>query len=172
MKFKKNVFLVGPMGVGKTTIGRIVAEQLALDFFDSDLEIESTTGADIPWIFDVEGESGFRERERKMIDHLSSKANIVLATGGGAVLASESRVCLSSRGVVVYLHASISQQLQRTSRDKSRPLLQTSDRREKILALMEFREPFYREIADIVIDADKGNPKSIAAKIVKGIQNF
>jgi shikimate kinase len=107
-----------------------------------------------------------------MIDHLSSKANIVLATGGGAVLASESRVCLSSRGVVVYLHASISQQLQRTSRDKSRPLLQTSDRRGKILALMEFREPFYREIADIVIDADKGNPKSIAAKIVKGIQNF
>ena len=87
MKFKRNVFLVGPMGVGKTTIGRIVAEQLALDFFDSDLQIEATTGADIPWIFDVEGESGFRERERKMIDHLSSKTNIVLATGGGAVLA-------------------------------------------------------------------------------------
>ena len=172
MKFKRNVFLVGPMGVGKTTIGRIVAEQLALDFFDSDLQIEATTGADIPWIFDVEGESGFRERERKMIDHLSSKTNIVLATGGGAVLASESRMYLSSRGVVVYLHASISQQLERTSRDKSRPLLQTSDRQGKILELMEFREPFYREIADIVIDTDKGNPRSLATKIVKGIQNF
>ena len=172
MKFKRNVFLVGPMGVGKTTIGRIVAEQLKLDFFDSDIEIESTTGADIPWIFDVEGEHGFRERERKMIDHLSSKANIVLATGGGAVLASESRICLGGRGVVVYLHASISQQLERTSRDKSRPLLQTNDRKGKIQSLMEIREPFYREIADIVIDTGKGNPKSIATKIVKEIQNF
>ena len=160
------------MGVGKTTIGRIVADQLDLDFFDSDLEIESTTGADIPWIFDVEGEHGFRERERKMIDQLSSRANIVLATGGGAVLASESRICLSSRGLVVYLHASISQQLERTSRDKSRPLLQTNDRRGKIQALMEFREPFYREIADIVIDTNKGNPKSIATEIVEKIQNF
>ena len=101
MNYYGNVFLVGPMGVGKTTIGRALAEYLGIDFYDSDQEIEASTGADIPWIFDVEGESGFRSREIRMIDQLSSKKNIVLATGGGAVLSSDNRQRLKSRGVVV-----------------------------------------------------------------------
>ena len=172
MKYRGNVFLVGPMGVGKTTVGRVLAEQLDLKFFDSDLEIESSTGADIPWIFDVEGEVGFREREKKMIDLLSNKQNIVLATGGGAILDGENRRCLKKRGVVVYLRASILQQVQRTSRDKTRPLLQTSDVRRKIQELMEFREPFYREVADIVIDTNDGNPRHLGNEICKRVQEL
>jgi len=172
MKYRRNIFLVGPMGVGKTTIGRILAQQLGQDFFDSDLEIEASSGADIQWIFDVEGESGFRERERKMIDFLSNKKNIILATGGGVILAEENRDCLRGRGVVIYLQASISRQVERTSKDKTRPLLQTSDRQGKIKELMEFRDPLYHEIADIVIDTDKGNPKTLATEIFNRIQKL
>ena len=160
------------MGVGKTTIGRILAQQLGQDFFDSDLEIEASSGADIQWIFDVEGESGFRERERKMIDFLSNKKNIILATGGGVILAEENRDCLRGRGVVIYLQASVSRQVERTSKDKTRPLLQTSDRQGKIKELMEFRDPLYREIADIVIDTEKGNPKALANEIFNTIQKL
>ena len=110
------------MGVGKTTIGRVLADLMDLEFFDSDREIEASTGADIPWIFDVEGESGFRIRETRMLDQLSSKQGIVLATGGGVVLAEENRLQLKNRGVVVYLRASINHQIERTSRDKNRPM--------------------------------------------------
>ena len=170
MKFLGNVFLVGPMGVGKTTIGKVLAEQLDLQFFDSDREIETSTGADIPWIFDVEGESGFRARESKMIDQLSGKSNIVLATGGGAVLAEENRKYLSERGTVVYLQASIAQQAERTSKDKNRPLLKTDDPEKKIRELMELREPLYREIADIVIDTNKRNARSVSQEINKILQ--
>lgn len=165
MKYSGNVFLVGPMGVGKTTIGRVLADILGLEFFDSDREIESSTGADIPWIFDVEGESGFRVRESRMIEQLSQKNNIVLATGGGAVVAPENREWLKARGVVVYLRAPISQQVERTSRDKTRPLLQTPNPEEKIRELMSIREPLYQEVADMVIDTYRRNPKSVSQDI-------
>ena len=155
------------MGVGKTTIGKILADQLNLQFFDSDREIEFSTGADIPWIFDVEGESGFRIRETKMIDQLSAKSNIVLATGGGAVLVEENRKHLSARGTVVYLRASIAQQVERTSRDKNRPLLQTDNPEKKIRELMEIREPLYLEVADIIIDTNKRNARSVSHEINK-----
>jgi len=165
MKKFNNVFLVGPMGVGKTTIGRVLAEQLGLVFFDSDREIEASTGADIPWIFDVEGESGFRAREVKMIDELTQRQNIVLATGGGAVLDAQNRKHLAKRGQVVYLRASIKQQVERTSRDKNRPLLQTADPEKKIRELMKIRDPLYKEVADIIVDTNRRNPRSVGQDI-------
>lgn len=165
MSFSGNVFLVGPMGVGKTTIGRVLADLLGLEFFDSDREIESSTGADIPWIFDVEGESGFRLREARMIEQLSQKRNIVLATGGGAVVSPENREWLKARGVVVYLRAPISQQVERTSRDKTRPLLQTPNPEQKIRELMKIREPLYQDVADMVIDTYRRNPKTVSQDI-------
>jgi len=171
MKLADNVFLVGPMGVGKTTIGRVLASQLELEFYDSDNEIEFSTGADIPWIFDVEGEAGFRLRESKMIDQLSSKQNIVLATGGGAVLSAENRQRLKARGVVVYLRASINQQVERTNRDKNRPLLQNADPEQKIRELMQIRDPLYREIADIIVDTNRRNPRSVSQDICRKLQD-
>lgn len=167
MSYSGNVFLVGPMGVGKTTIGRVLADSLGLEFFDSDREIETSTGADIPWIFDVEGESGFRVREAKMVEQLTQKNSIVLATGGGAVISAENRERLKARGVVVYLRAPISQQVERTSRDKTRPLLQTPDPEQKIRELMEIREPLYQEVADIVVDTYRRNPKTVSQDICK-----
>ncbi|MDA1371290.1 MAG: shikimate kinase AroK [Proteobacteria bacterium] len=167
MNYSGNVFLVGPMGVGKTTIGRVLAELLDMEFFDSDREIEASTGADIPWIFDVEGESGFRIREARMVDQLSKKKAIVLATGGGAVLTEENRQCLKGRGVVVYLRASIRQQVERTSRDKNRPLLQIPDPEKKIRELMNIRDPLYREVADIVIDTNRRNPRAVSLDIIR-----
>lgn len=172
MKKFSNVFLVGPMGVGKTTIGRVLADTLELQFFDSDREIEASTGADIPWIFDVEGEDGFRAREVKMINDLSKRKNIVLATGGGAVLAEKNRKRLAKRGVVVYLRASIRQQVERTSRDKSRPLLQTANPEKKIRELMKIRDPLYREIADIIVDTNRRNPRTISQEICKRLEQM
>lgn len=172
MKLSGNIFLVGPMGVGKTTIGRVLADQLHLEFFDSDREIEAATGADIPWIFDVEGESGFRLREQRMIGLLTEKQNIILATGGGAVLAEENRQNLSERGIVVYLRASIKQQVERTSRDKNRPLLQTPDPEAKIRELMKLRDPLYCEVADIIIDTNRRNPRSVGIEIVRQVKKL
>lgn len=172
MKYSGNVFLVGPMGVGKTTIGRVLAELLGQEFFDSDREIEASTGADIPWIFDVEGESGFRLREQRMVDQLSSKSNIILATGGGAVLAPENRRNLKERGIVVYLRASIRQQVERTSRDKNRPLLQTPNPELKIRQLMKIRDPLYCEVADIIIDTNRRNPRSVGQEIVRQVKKL
>jgi shikimate kinase len=172
MKFSGNVFLVGPMGVGKTTIGRVLADHLGLEFFDSDREIEESTGADIPWIFDVEGESGFRVRETRMIDHLSRKQNIVLATGGGVVLAKENRQRLEERGVVVYLRATISQQVERTNRDKNRPLLQTPNPEQRIKELTKIRDPLYQEVADVVVDTNRRNPRSICLEIDRQLEKL
>ena len=155
------------MGVGKTTIGKVLAESLGLDFVDSDREIESATGADIPWIFDVEGEEGFRALESKMIEKLTTRPNIVLATGGGAILSEANRQWLKARGCVIYLRAPISQQIERTKRDKSRPLLQTANPAQKIRELMAFREPLYREVADFSVDTYRRGPKAVCNEIQK-----
>ena len=155
------------MGVGKTTIGKVLAESLGLDFVDSDREIESATGADIPWIFDVEGEEGFRARESKMIEKLTTRPNIVLATGGGAILSEANRQWLKARGCVIYLRAPISQQIERTKRDKSRQLLQTANPAQKIRELMAFREPLYREVADFSVDTYRRGPKAVCNEIQK-----
>ena len=170
MNYSGNVFLVGPMGVGKTTIGRALADRMNLEFFDSDQEIETATGADIPWIFDVEGERGFRHREVKMINLLTGRKNIVLATGGGAVLDEENRIRLKKRGLVVYLSASIKQQIERTARDRNRPLLQNGNLEQTIKDLMVVREPLYLEVADVVVDANRRNPKSVSNEIIKHIK--
>jgi len=167
MNKTQNYFLIGPMGVGKTTIGRLLADLLEVSFYDSDREIEASTGADIPWIFDVEGEEGFRARESKMIDILSSKQGIVLATGGGAVLSAQNRANLKNRGQVIYLRATVTQQYERTGRDRNRPLLNTDDPLEKINELMILREPLYREIADFIIDTTRRSPKSVSQEIVR-----
>ncbi len=157
----RRVFLVGPMGAGKTTIGRLLAQHLHLDFLDTDQEIEARTGADIPWIFDVEGESGFRDREQRVIEELTQRDNIVLATGGGAVLRDANRQALAARGEVVYLHATIQQQLKRTGRDRNRPLLQVDDPESRLRELMAERDPLYREVADHVVETD-----GLAARVV------
>ncbi len=172
MKKSKSIYLVGPMGVGKTTIGRVLADMLQLTFYDSDREIEASTGADIPWIFDVEGEAGFRAREKKMINSLTRLQNIVLATGGGAVLAEKNRQRLQKRGYVVYLRASIKQQVERTSRDKNRPLLQTANPEKKIRELMKIRDPLYREVADMVVDTNRRNPKTVSQEICRKVKSL
>ena len=133
MAEKRNIFLVGPMGAGKSTIGRQLAQQLNMEFFDSDQEIERRTGADVGWVFDVEGEEGFRDREEKVINELTEKQGIVLATGGGSVKSRETRNRLSARGVVVYLETTIEKQLARTQRDKKRPLLQVDSPPREVL---------------------------------------
>ena len=164
------VFLVGPMGAGKTTIGRQLAQTLKLEFIDSDLVIEERTGADIPWIFDVEGEEGFRERESKAIDELTLRDGIVLATGGGAVLRPENRAAMSSRGTVVYLHASLERQVERTARDKNRPLLQVEDPEARLRELMAQRDPLYREIADHVVETDSLPARNVAQQLARVLQ--
>jgi len=170
MDRRDNIFLIGPMGVGKSTIGRLLAAQLNMPFFDSDREIEFVTGADIPWIFDVEGEQGFRIREARMIDTLTQREGIILATGGGAILAPESRRNLHSRGTVVYLRASVAQQLERTGKDKNRPLLQTENPLAKIKELIKIREPLYRETAHVTIDTSRRSPRSVSTEIVRQLQ--
>ena len=167
MTSKSNIFLVGPMGAGKTTIGRQLAEALDMEFVDSDHEIEARSGATIPWIFDVEGEEGFRKRERAMIDELTQRQNIVLATGGGAVLSEANRQYLRSRGTVIYLSASIEQLLKRTERDRNRPLLQTEDPRAKLEELMQIRDPLYREVADIVLITDHSSIRKAVNRIIQ-----
>lgn len=158
------------MGAGKSTIGKLLAEQLKFDFYDSDQEIEERTGADIAWIFDVEGEAGFRQREEKVIEELSAKNKIVLATGGGAILSRRNRQFLHSRGLVVYLMASIRQQVERTRRDQKRPLLQNTDNPQEILKkLMKQRDPLYREIADHVVMTSRRNAKTVCSEILRQI---
>jgi len=158
-----NLFFVGPMGAGKTTIGRRVAELLGLAFFDLDHEIEMHTGATIPLIFDLEGEAGFRERERAQLAELAARSGVVLSTGGGAVLDAENRRCLRERGFVVYLETTVDQQLSRLARDRHRPLLATPDRHERLLALAAARDPLYREVADLTVPAAHGRNVAVAA---------
>lgn len=167
MTEKRNIFLVGPVGAGKSTIGRHLAQMLHLDFFDSDQEIEQRTGADISWVFDVEGEDGFRVREEGVIDELSEKQGIVLATGGGSVESKDIRNRLCARGIVVYLDTTIDKQVIRTQKDKRRPLLQVSNPREVLERLAEVRNPYYEEIADVVIRTDEQSAKVVANHIIE-----
>lgn len=167
MAEKRNIFLVGPMGAGKSTIGRHLAQQLHMEFYDSDTVIEERTGADIAWVFDVEGEAGFRVREEKVINDLTEKQGIVLATGGGSILSRDSRNRLSARGIVVYLETTIEKQLARTQRDKKRPLLQSDNPREVLETLAEEREPLYVEIADFVVRTDDQSAKIVANQIIE-----
>lgn len=168
MAEKRNIFLVGPMGAGKSTIGRELADRLHLDFFDSDQEIERRTGADIAWVFDLEGEEGFRLREESVIEDLTEKQGIVLATGGGSVISTQVRNRLSARGIVVYLETTIDKQVARTQRDRRRPLLQTEEEPRNVLENLAIqRNPLYEEIADVIVQTDNQSAKVVAHKIME-----
>lgn len=168
MAEKRNIFLVGPMGAGKSTIGRELADKLHLEFFDSDQEIERRTGADISWVFDLEGEEGFRKREASVIDDLTQMQGIVLATGGGSVINDQVRNRLSARGIVVYLETTIDKQVARTQRDRRRPLLQTSEEPRTVLERLAVeRNPLYEEVSDIIVQTDDQSAKVVANKIVE-----
>lgn len=159
MKVTGNIFLVGLMGAGKTTVGRLLAKSLDKTFYDSDHEIERRTGVNIPLIFELEGEAGFRKRETQAITELAALQNVVLATGGGAVLSAENRQLLGSHGTVIYLRASVDELCHRTRGDRNRPLLQTGDPHERLQQLFAQRDPLYNEVADIVVDTG-GQPVS------------
>lgn len=160
-----NVFLIGPMGAGKTTVGRELAKRRGAIFYDSDQVIVDRTGVDIPYIFEKEGEAGFRKREACVINELSAQSGVVLATGGGAVLDADTRQRLKARGTVVYLHASVDQQLKRTAHGDHRPLLKTGDRRETLERLFAIREPLYRDTAHVVVESDGRNARTLAREI-------
>lgn len=173
MQYNHNIVLVGPMGAGKSTIGRLLAAELGLPFFDSDREIESRSGANIPWIFDVEGEEGFRRRETQtIIELLQEEGPIVMATGGGAIMRAENRTAISQSSTVIYLHTTIEQQLQRTSKDKNRPLLQNDNPKAVLENLFEIRDPLYREAADLIVKTDRQSPKSVVRLITKKLHNL
>ncbi|HEX4674673.1 MAG TPA: shikimate kinase AroK [Steroidobacteraceae bacterium] len=164
---KTNVFLVGPMGSGKTAVGRYLARLLDLTFHDSDAEIERRTGVDIPFIFEKEGEAGFRQREREAIEILTAMDRIVLATGGGAVLLGENRRHLADRGCVVYLETSVIQQVERVKQGRTRPLLSNVDSTSKLSQLLVERAPLYGEIADVVVSTDGRKVRSVAEDILR-----
>ncbi|HET8790188.1 MAG TPA: shikimate kinase AroK [Modicisalibacter sp.] len=167
-----NVFLVGPMGAGKSTIGRLLAAELQRDFVDTDHEIQARCGADIPWIFDVEGEIGFREREVLIVDELTRSPSIVLATGGGAVMREANRRALRERGTVVYLYTTVEQQLRRTAKDRNRPLLRNNDPEAVLRGLFDVRDPLYRATADLVVRTDRRGPRAVVNEILRRVQRL
>ena len=167
MKKPQNVFLIGPMGAGKSAVGRQLARLLHLSFMDSDDEIEARTGVDIPFIFEKEGEEGFRNREAKVIDDLSKIDGLVLATGGGAVVSAQNRSHLGARGFVVYLHTTVDQQLARTQKGRQRPLLESGDRRQILDELMQQRDAMYRDVADLIVETDGRKVKAVANEILE-----
>ncbi len=164
------IFLVGPMGTGKTTIGRQLAQALGLEFKDSDQEIQRRTGVDIPTIFEYEGEDGFRARERKVIADLVEVENLVLATGGGAVAEADNRRLLPARGFVIYLECSPEQQYERTYKDKNRPLLQSENPLDRLRELTQERDPLYREVADLVVSTEGRSATAVVKDIVHYIE--
>lgn len=167
MKKSRNIYLVGPLGAGKSTIGRYLADELKMEFFDTDTVIEERCGAEISWIFDVEGESGFRKREEKVVHDLTEKTGIVLATGGGVVESEANRSRLSARGTVVYLKVDLEHQLDRTMKDKKRPLLQQGDKREVLLELNARREPLYKEVAEFEVTTGDRSVRMVANEIIQ-----
>ena len=167
MDTRENVFLIGPMGSGKSAVGRQLALRLGLAFVDSDEEIEARTGVDIAYIFEREGETGFRQREAEAIDALSSRDGLLLSTGGGAILHEATRQRLRSRGRVVYLRTSVEQQLARTRRSNDRPLLNNDDPRGTLERLYEQRAPLYLDVAEIVVDTDGRKVKTVVDHICR-----
>jgi shikimate kinase len=161
----QNIFLVGLMGAGKTSVGRMLARRLNKDFYDADAEIERITGVKIPVIFDIEGESGFRAREEKVIERLTAMHDIVLATGGGAVLSPANRARLQQQGHVIYLRATPEDLWRRTRRDRNRPLLQTTNPLAKLKELHTQRDPLYSEVADLVVDTGAQSVGALTAHI-------
>ena len=166
---RESIFLVGPMGAGKSTVGKLLAEKLHYEFLDSDHEIETRTGANIPMIFDIEGESGFRAREASIIDELTQKDEMVLATGGGVVETESNRQHLRSRGFVVYLKSPVEALIQRTKHDRNRPLLQTDNPAQVLRDLMERREPWYEEMADLVVETQQVPVHRVVRKITDSL---
>lgn len=167
-----SVFLVGPMGAGKTTIGRLLAKQLGREFVDSDWYVESQTGTDIAWIFAKEGEAGFRERETRAIDELTQRQQIVLATGGGAVMCADNRQFLHQRGIVIYLNAPVDVQMLRTAKDKSRPLLQQPNPRQILQDLYRIRDPLYRQVAHIIMPTGHTYPRHMVHQLLQQLASF
>ena len=167
-----NIFIVGPMGSGKTTVGKIVASELFLEFHDTDATIEKKTGVTIDWIFDIEGEKGFIKRETLILKDLVSSNSIVLATGGGIVIEAENRELLASRGTVFYLHTPLETQISRTAKDKDRPLLKDQDPEKVLTELQESRQSFYEEVADHIINTENKSGTDVANEIVKLVKNY
>ncbi|HJP37628.1 MAG TPA: shikimate kinase AroK [Gammaproteobacteria bacterium] len=170
MTIINNIFLIGPMGSGKTAVGRHLADDLGKLFVDSDALIEARTGVDIPFIFEKEGEAGFRHRETVVIEEQTQQDGIVLASGGGAILSDVNRRHLATRGFVIYLMASVQQQLVRTIHSKQRPLLNTGDREQILTDLFTLRDPLYREIADLCISTDNRTVARVAAEIRRHLE--
>lgn len=171
MKQSSNIFLIGPMGAGKTTVGKQLAKCLGIQFYDSDREIETRTGVDIPVVFEYEGEEGFRRRECSVLAELTQLDSIVLATGGGAILAPENRRCLRANGFVVYLRCMVDRQLERTLKDVHRPLLNTENPREKLEYLMQIRTPLYESCADYTVDTGRLSSRMAVKHILNIFQS-
>ena len=167
-----NIFIVGPMGSGKSTVGKIIANELFLSFLDTDDEIEKGTGVTIDWIFDLEGEEGFRKRESGILEDLAKMNSIVLSTGGGIILSDANRDLLSARGTVFYLDTPIDIQLERTSKDKDRPLLKDGDPRKILTDLHEKRESLYQSVADYVVETSNRSSQEVANEIIKLVKNY
>lgn len=167
-----NVFLVGLMGAGKTSVGKLLAQRLHKQFFDCDQEVERITGVKIAVIFEIEGEDGFRVRESKMLADLAGRQNVLIATGGGAVLSETNRRLLAASGIVVYLRAAPADLWRRTRHDKQRPLLNTEDRMSRIEELFTQRDPLYREIADIIVDTGSQSLSALAGRVENRLLEF
>ena len=170
IKLTMNIFIVGPMGSGKSTVGKIISDELFLNFFDTDDEIESRTGASIDWIFDLEGEEGFRKRESSILEEMVKQNSIVLSTGGGIILSDSNREMLSSRGTVFYLSTPISVQIERTSKDKDRPLLKNGDPEEILTRLQKERKNLYESVSDHVIDTENKSSQEVASEIINFVK--
>ena len=166
-----NIFIVGPMGSGKSTVGKIISDELFLSFLDTDEEIETRTGASIDWIFDLEGEDGFRKRESSILQDMAKRNSIVLSTGGGIILSEENRELLSSRGTVFYLSTPISVQLERTAKDKDRPLLKNGDPEKILTKLQNDRESLYEAVADHVVNTENKSSQEVASEIIKLVKS-